>query len=237
MTGPYPPQYGAGPTGPPPYSEQFGQPPSSGQAPPFGQGQYPPLPGVPQPGVPYPNGVDTSYPGMLPPPVQYPRRRRKWLLAALAALVVVIAAGVVAAVTLRGGDGASGPGGTLTEAAAKTAIQDYLDALSNGDDETIARNTMCGLFDAAKEKRSDLALAGLSSEAFRKQYSSAEVTSIDKMVMWSPTQAQALFTMRVEPARSSRTPPDQAEQAIAQLLSLDGEVLVCSYLPRSAGQF
>jgi len=219
MTGPYPPQYGAGPTGPQMYPQQ----------------QYPPV------AQPYPDGgFDATYPGMLPPPVQYPpRRRRGWIIAAVAALAVVAIVGVIAAVVLTGGRDEQKSGGALTEASAQTAIQDYLDALSNGDDETVARNTLCGLFDAAKERRADLALAGLSSDAFRKQYSSAEVTSIDKMVMWSPSQAQALFTMRVEPASGSRgnQPQDGEEQAIAQLLSIDNEVLVCSYLPRTAGQY
>ena len=90
----------------------------------------------------------------------------------------------------------------MTTASAKTAIQEYLDALQRGDIETIARHTLCGLFDAVKERRSDLALADLSSDAFRKQFSKADVTSIDKMVFSSPYQAQVLFTMRVSPAGS-----------------------------------
>jgi hypothetical protein len=200
-----------------------------------------PEPYPPQAYPPYPGAViDSTYPGMLPPPVQYPRRgRRKWIIAAVAALAIGAIVAVVAAVAITGSRDENAPGGTLTEASAKTAIQDYLDALTNGDDETVARNTLCGLFDAAKEKRADLALAGLSSDAFRKQYGSAEVTSIDKMVSWSPTQAQVLFTMRVEPASGSRGNQTQndEEQAIAQLLSLDNEVLVCSYLPRTAGQY
>ena len=127
----------------------------------------------------------------------------------------------------------------LTDASAQAAIQDYLDALSNGDDEQVARHTLCGLYDAVKERRSDLALAGLSSDAFRKQYDSAEVTSIDKMVLSSPTQAQVLFTMRVLPASgSTRSQPQETdEQAVAQLISVDNEILVCSYLPRTAGQY
>jgi len=98
---------------------------------------------------------------------------------------------------------------------------------------------LCGLFDAVKERRSDLALASLSSDAFRKQYSRAEVTSIDKMVQWSPNQAQVLFTMRVAPATGSTRyqPPKDEEQAVAQLLTQDNEILVCSYLPRTAGQY
>jgi hypothetical protein len=138
----------------------------------------------------------------------------------------------------RGGQ-ASGSG-TLTDASAKAAIQEYLDAMTNGDDETVARHTLCGMFDAVKERRSDLALAGLASDAFRQQYGRAEVTSIDKIVMWSPHQAQVLFTMQVEPSGSSRRGQPRTEgeqQGVAQLLNQDNEVLVCSYLPRTAGQY
>ena len=65
------------------------------------------------------------------------------------------------------------------------------------------------------------------------------MTSIDKMVMWSPNQAQVLFTMQVQPATGSTRgqPTEGEEQAVAQLLSQDNEVLVCSYLPRTAGQY
>ena len=42
------------------------------------------------------------------------------------------------AVAITGSRDDKAPGGTLTEASAKTAIQDYLDALTNGDDETVA---------------------------------------------------------------------------------------------------
>ncbi|MGB2920538.1 MAG: hypothetical protein WA944_14665 [Mycobacterium sp.] len=233
MTGPYPPQYGAGPGGP---QSQPGYPNSFGQ-------QYPAMGGQPPPGQPQPypdGGFNATYPGTLPPPVQYPpRKRRKWIIAAVAVLAVAVIVGVLSVVTLTGGRAEESSGGQLTEASAQAAIQEYLDALSNGDDETVARHTLCGLFDAAKERRADLALASLSSEAFRKQYSVAEVTSIDKMVRWSPMQAQVLFTMEVEPARNARgsQPEDGEEQAIAQLLSLDNEILVCSYLPRTAGQY
>ncbi|KGI68790.1 hypothetical protein MJO55_16605 [Mycolicibacterium rufum] len=220
MTGPYPPPYGAGPAGPPIYPDGFGQ-----------------QPGVAQP---YPDGgFGAAYPGTLPPPVPYPpRRRRRWIVAVVAVLAVLVVAGVITAVVLGRGSNQPAQTGALTEASARTAIQNYVDALSNGDAETVARHTLCGLFDAVKERRSDLALASLSSDAFRKQYSSAQVTSIDKMVMASPTQAQVLFTMRVTPeSRSSRSQPEADEQAVAQLLSVDNEVLVCSYLPRTAGQY
>ena len=84
----------------------------------------------------------------------------------------------------------------------------------------------------------DLALADLSSDAFRKQFGKAEVTSIDKMVFASPTQAQVLFSMTVTPAGSRTRPaPEMDEQGVAQLVVQDNEVLVCSYLLRAAGQY
>ena len=217
MAGPYPPDYGAGPVGPQMYP-----------------GSFPQHPYAPQP---YPDNVPSAYPGMLPPPVQYPKRRR-WPLIAGALLAIAAVTAAVAAILFATKDDSPGTG-ALTSASAQSAIQEYLDALSDGDDETVARHTLCGLFDAVKERRSDLALASLSSDAFRKQYSRAEVTSIDKMVFPSPNQAQVLFTMRVVPARGSTRdqPANDEEQAVAQLLAQDNEILVCSYLPRTAGQY
>lgn len=174
---------------------------------------------------------------MLPPPIPYPKRK-PWraVLAALVAIAVVAA--VVAAIVVVARSADNSTGGKITNASAKTAIQDYLDALQSGDDEKIARHTLCGLFDAVRNRKSDLALADLSSDAFRKQFATAKVTSIDKMVFSSPYQAQVLFTMRVSPAGGRRQPPPEAdEQAVAQLLAQDNEVLVCSYLLRAAGQF
>jgi len=209
MTGPYSPEYGAGPVGPQMYAAQ-----------------------------PYPENVPSPYPSMLPPPVQYPKRRWWPLVVAVGLAVAVVAALVTAIIFASRNNNASGHG-KLTDASAKAAIQEYLSALSKGDDATVARHTLCGLFDAVKEHRTDLALAALSSDAFRKQYSRAEVTSIDKMVLLSPNQAQVLFTMQVAPASGSRRnqPRQSEEQAIAQLLAQDNEVLVCSYLPRTAGQY
>jgi hypothetical protein len=209
MTGPYPPEYGAGPVGPQMYAAQ-----------------------------PYPENVPSSYPSMLPPPLQYPKRQW-WRPVAVAALVLAVVAALVTAIVIAARDDDASTHSALTDVSAKAAIQEYLDALSKGDDETVARHTLCGLFDSVKEHRSDLALAALSSDAFRKQYSRVEVTSIDKMVLWSPNQAQVLFTMRVAPATGSMRDqaPKKEEQAIAQLLSQDNEILVCSYLPRTAGQY
>jgi len=186
---------------------------------------------------PYQANVPSPYPSMLPPPVPYPKRR--WWPIAAGVLAVAVVAALVTAIVLASRNDASG-NTALTQASAKAAIQEYLDALSKGDDQTVARHTLCGLFDAVKEHRSDLALASLSSDAFRKQYSHVEVTSIDKMVNWSPNQAQVLFTMQVTLASgSTRDQPtkDNEEQAVAQLLAEDNQILVCSYLPRTAGQY
>jgi hypothetical protein len=175
---------------------------------------------------------------MMGPPQPYPRRRW-WPVVAIALAVAVITAVVTGIVfAWRSDDAASHT--AFTNGSAKAAIQQYLDALAKGDDQTVARHTLCGLFDSVKQNRSDLALASLTSDAFRKQYSRAEVTSIDKLVLWSPNQAQVLFTMKVVPARGSSArnqPQNSEEQGIAQLLSQNNEILVCSYLPRTAGQY
>jgi hypothetical protein len=174
---------------------------------------------------------------MLPPPVPYRKKRRGGLILAAVAVLVVVGV-VVAAIVLGTRDGGgTQAGGPLSDDAARTAIQNYLDALANGDDETVARNTLCGLFDEIKEKRSDMALAGLASDAFRKQFSSAQVTSIDTIVPWSSNQLQVLFTMRVQPAGRGQESTAEDEQAVAQLLVQGGDVLVCSYLLRSGGSY
>ena len=148
-------------------------------------------------------------------------------------LVIALVAAVVTAIVLaaRGGDDSV----AVTDASATTAIQGYLDALANGDDETVARNNSCGFFDAVTDRRSDMTLANLTSDAFRRQYSNAKVSTIDKIVTWSPDQSQVLFTMRATPA--GRNQGEVERQGIAQLLVQDKKILVCSYLPRNTGQF
>ena len=217
MAGPYPPEHGAGPADPQMYPESF--PPQS-------------------PIQPFPDNVPSAYPGMLPPPVHYPKRRR-WPVVTAVVVAIAMVALLVTAIVLAARNDKSATNAALTEASAKSAIQEYLTAMTKGDNQTVARHTLCGLYDAVKERRSDLALASLSSDAFRKQYSRAEVSSIDKMVIWSPNQAQVLFTMKVAPAGASNRDqqPRQEEQAVAQLLAQNNEVLVCSYLPRTAGQY
>ena len=222
MPGPYSPNHRLGIDGPP-----FTDPHPSQ-----------PIPG-PQPYVAPPRGQaadaaapSAAYPGLLPPPVHYPRRRRRWLvLGTLLALVLV--AGFVAAI-LHGPH--SGPTtATISDATAKTAIQGYLNALERRDIDTIARNSLCGIYDAVRDRRSDQALAKLSSEAFRKQFTEAQVTSIDKIVYWSDYQAQVLFSMRVQPGGGGAS--REQVQGIAQLLLQHNQVLVCSYVQRTAGSY
>jgi len=179
------------------------------------------------------------YPGPLPPPVNYPsgpppKNSRRALWWGLGALAVVAA--LVAGVLLFAGSRSTGGSAGFTEAASKAAIQNYLDALSSADTETVARNNACGLFDGIKERRSDLALARLASDAFRKQFTRAEVTSIDKIVVSSSYQAQVLFTMKVASAAGSRSTRDE-QQGQAQLLRQGNQLLVCSYLLRTAAQY
>jgi hypothetical protein len=175
------------------------------------------------------------YAGQLPPPVAYPQRRSKrrlfiGVLAAIAVVAVVTVA-IVYGVRTNGAN----TGVTFSEGAAKTAIQDYLNALERPDLDVIVHNSLCGMYDGVRDKRSDLALAKLSSNAFRKQFSQTEVTSIDKIVYLSRYQAQALFSMRVSPATGG--PMHGQVQGIAQLLFQRGEIMVCSYVLRTGGSY
>ena len=210
MTGPYPPYRPGGAEGQP-----FPGPAGYGAEP-----------------YPYPAG----YPGPLPPPVGFSRppgsRRVLWWSLLGVALAGVLVATALAFGASRTSTGAAG----FSDAASKAAIQSYLTALSDGDTETIARNNLCGMFDAVKDRKSDLAVARLSSDAFGKQFDRTEVISIDEIVPSSDYQAQVLFTMRVVPAKSSRNSRDE-EQGVAQLLRQGDQLLVCSYLLRTAAQF
>lgn len=174
-----------------------------------------------------------AYPGWLPPPVPYPQRQRRRLV--IGALVAVALIGGLTVAIVGGLRQNTATGGAISGATATAAIQGYLNALQQRDTETIARNTLCGIYDAVRDRRPDQALAKLSSDAFRKQFSEAQVTSIDKIVPWSHYQAQVLFTMRVTPAAGG--PPHDQVQGIAQLLSQHNRVLVCSYVLRTAGVY
>lgn len=229
MSGPYPP-YQGGPDRqpePPTYNANFGQ----------AWGPYrPPEP----PSATFPPGPAAApYPGPMPAPLPYPKRSRwKPLLAAGVAVAVIVA--VVLAVVLIGRADDSRGGAVLTTATVQEAIQGYLDALSDGDLQVISRNALCGLYDGVKDRRSDDALARLSSDAFQKQFSSAQVTGIDTMVFASPSSAQVLFSMQVVPTAGNRggsTQQDDSRQGVAQVLAFGDDVLVCSYVLRTAGTF
>jgi hypothetical protein len=221
MAAPHSPNHGVGAEGPAymePHPSQPIPPQPAYAGPPAGEAAPP----------------SAAYPGGLPPPVPYPRRqRRRWIIAGVVALALIAA--MAAAIAFGTHENRATAGGPLSEATAKTAIQGYLDALENRDIDTIARNTLCGIYDAVRDRRSDQALAKLSSDAFRKQFSQAEVTSIDKIVYWSNYQAQVLFTMRVRPATGG--PTRDKVQGLAQLLFQHGQVLVCSYVLRTAGSY
>jgi hypothetical protein len=170
----------------------------------------------------------------LPPPLPYPKpRRRRLLVGGAVALLVIVA---VAAAILRASHRAPVTAtGAFSDAMATSAIQSYLDALEHRDTEVIVRNALCGIYDAVRDRRSDQAVAKLSSDAFRKQFSEARVTSIDKIVYWSDYQAQVLFSLRVQPATGSSTRSEV--QGVAQLLSQHNQTLVCSYVLHSAGLY
>ncbi len=179
--------------------------------------------------------ASANYAGPLSAPVPYPQRRskRRLIIGILlaVALVAVLTVAIVYGVRTNGAN----TGTTFSEGAAKTAIQGYLDALEHRDVNEIVRNALCGMYDGVRDKRSDQALAKLSSDAFRKQFSEVEVTSIDKIVYLSQYQAQALFSMRVSPA--SGGPMRGQVQGIAQLLFQRGEITVCSYVLRTGGSY
>jgi hypothetical protein len=190
-----------------------------------------PFPAQGQPAF-YPQaGGPSPYPGTLPPPVSYPERsgRRRFGVLALA-MVAVLAVAIVAATIVFTHRRDSTATATVTDASAKTAIQGYLDALLKGDQEAIARNASCGLYDELKDRRPDIALADLASDAFRRQFSSVDVTSVDKIVFGTPTQAQVLFTMRAVP--TGRQQGNIERQGVVQLIAQGRNVLVCSYLLR-----
>jgi hypothetical protein len=187
------------------------------------------------PSEPLPTPPPTPGPpaGAAPPPLPYPKpRRRRFVVGAVLSLALV--ATLTAVIVGRWHGGSTTPSGAFSDATATTAIQGYLDALQHRDTEAIARNTLCGIYDAVRDRRTDQALAKLSSDAFRKQFSDAQVTRIDKIVYWSAYQAQVLFSMRVQYDAGGET---SEVQGVAQLLSQHNQVLVCSYVLRTAGTY
>jgi hypothetical protein len=150
-------------------------------------------------------------------------------------VAVALLAAMTAAIAYGVRTNGANTGGAFSEGSIETAIQGYLDALAHRDVDTIERNALCGLYDGVRDRRSDQALARLSSDAFRKQFSEVKVTEIDKVVYLSQYQAQALFTMKVSPATGG--PVRGQVQGIAQLLFQRNQILVCSYVLRTAGSY
>jgi hypothetical protein len=226
MAGPHPSNPTVGANGPPPHGEGGPHQPPPVEYPRERTATEPPFPATP-----------ASYPGPLPPrPPQasHPKPRRRRLIIGILVAVAVVAA-ITAAIVYGVRTNGANTGSAFSEGSAKTAIQGYLDALAHRDVETIARNALCGLYDGVHDRRSDQALAKLSSDAFRKQFSEVEVTSIDKIVYLSQYQAQAVFSMRVSPA--SGGPMRRDLQGVAQLLFQRNQILVCSYVLRTAGSY
>jgi len=210
MAGPHTPNHTVGADGPIPYPEsrplEFPNGSTAGAAP-FGPAAPAPAP---------------------------TRKSRRGLIVGLLAVVAVAAAMTMAIVYGVRTNGAN-TGAAFSEASAKTAIQGYLDDLDRRDIDGIVRNALCGMYDSVRDKRSDQALAKLGSDAFRRQFSAVELTSIDKIVYLSQYQAQALFTMQVSPATGG--PMHGQVQGVAQLLFQRGQILVCSYVLRSGSSY
>lgn len=211
MPGPYPSDHGMGADGPPL------------------AGTHPSQPVSPPPGFTPPPGYPAA-----PPPLPYPKPRRRRLLVGSAVALLVVAA-AAAAIVFASHRTPAPSAGAFSDQSATAAIQGYLDALQQRDSETISRHALCGIYDAVRDRRSDQAVAKLSSDAFRKQFSDARVTSIDKIVYWSNYQAQVLFSMQVQPATGSGARSEV--QGVAQLLSQHNQILVCSYVLRTAGLY
>lgn len=216
MGGPHSPNHAVGGDGPLPYSQPVDFP-------------HDPAPGEPGFAPAGPPGPPGRPPGGYP----QPRSKRRLVIGLLLAVAVVAALTIAIVYGVRT-NGAS-TGASVSEGAARTAIQGYLDALENRETDTVVRNALCGLYDGVRDKRSDQALAKLSSDAFRKQFSQVHLTSIDKIVYLSPYQAQALFTMEVSP--STGGPMRGQVQGVAQLLFQRGDILVCSYVLRTGGSY
>jgi hypothetical protein len=226
MAGPHPPNHTVGTGGPMRHAESR----------PVG------FPGGPTAGDPAFSAAPTGDAGTRPadyagqpPPVPYPGRRSKRRLVIGMLVAVALVAAMTVAIVYGVRTNGANTGTSFSEGAAKAAIQEYLDALEHDDIDAIVRNALCGMYDGVRDKRSDQALAKMSSDAFRKQFSEVELTSIDKIVYLSQYQAQALFTMRVSPATGGPTRGDV--QGVAQLLFQRGQIMVCSYVLRTGGSY
>lgn len=138
--------------------------------------------------MPYPSGYPGGYPGPLPPlasDVPRTRARSRWTEVVVGARRALAVVGALVAGALLIGLGRLGSGSAgFTDAAAKTAIQNYLRGPPCR--PRTARPSRCATtFVHVRRPQGaqvgQVALARLGSDAFRKQFSQAEVTSIDKI--------------------------------------------------------
>ena len=219
MAGPHPPNHALGTGGPAHQAES---------QPVF---PYGPAPGDPRTGA--AGSPPADYAGQPPTSYPKPRSRRRLVIGMLVA--IALAAAMTVAIVYGVRTNGANTSTSFSEGPAKAAIQGYLDALEHRDIDVVVRNALCGMYDGVRDKRSDQALAKMSSDAFRKQFSEVELTSIDKIVYLSQYQAQALFTMRVSPAIGGPTRDDV--QGVAQLLFQRGQIVVCSYVLRTGGSY
>ena len=132
-------------------------------------------------------------------------------------MAIVLVAATTAAIVYGVRTNGANTGGAFSEGSVKTAIQGYLDALAHRDVDAIERNALCGIYDGIRDRRSDQALAKLSSDAFRKQFSEAEVTSIDKIVLLVAVSGAGAVHHEGVAGRGSARRADRV-QAVAQLL-------------------
>jgi hypothetical protein len=232
MASPHSPNPTVGTDGPPPHTRGGPRQPPSFEYPHEHTATEPAFAAAPASA--HPGTYLGAPPAQAPQGYPKPRRRRKRLIIGILVAVAVVAATTTAIVYGVRTNGAN-TGGAFPEGSVKTAIQGYLDALAHRDVDTIERNALCGIYDGIRDRRSDQALAKLSSDAFRKQFSEAEVTSIDKIVYLSQYQAQALFTMKVSPGFGG--PMRGQVQGVAQLLFQRNQILVCSYVLRTVGSY
>ena len=86
----------------------------------------------------------------------------------------------------------------------------------------------------SRTSRSDLALADLSSDAFRKQFSQRG-RDVDRQdgALVAVSGPGAVHHAGHTGRKPRPTAPKTQEQAVAQILAQDNEVLVCSYLLRT----
>ena len=136
MGSPHPPNHTVGAGGPAPYAES--QPVEFPHEPAVDARRF--APGSSND----PARPSGPYPGQLPPSA-YPQRRSKRRLFIGILLAVALVAAITVAIVYGVRTNGANTGASLSEGAAKTAIQGYLEALEHRDTDSIVRNALCGM--------------------------------------------------------------------------------------------